>query len=223
MEVEQFYDNISNKYTDLLSRVAPRYQEMLWTILHYVPDGLDPNKIVDLGCGTGNLSEAVLKCFPKAKLAVVDVSAEILEECKERLQPFSNVKYFQKDFRELEFIEGSLDLVVSSIAIHHLTDGDKLELFTKIKKWLSPKGVLIFGDQFSGKTEEVYLKHMANWKRMAAGMGTNPEEWELWMQHQDDHDFHAPVDEHIDWLKQAGFTQIDVLWRYLLWTVVQAS
>ena len=51
---------------------------------------------------------------------------QLLEQCKGRLSEFGNVQYQEEDFRSLEFAAGSLDLVVSSISLHHLTHEEKV-------------------------------------------------------------------------------------------------
>ena len=66
MNVESFYNLISSEYTEMLERLVPRYREMLWMILDYVPKDLKPKRIVDFGCGTGNLSEGIVNQYPDA-------------------------------------------------------------------------------------------------------------------------------------------------------------
>jgi len=219
MDVESFYNLISSEYTEMLERLVPRYREMLWMILDYVPKDLNPKRIVDLGCGTGNLSEGIVNQYPEADILAVDLSASILSEVKQRLKDYSNIKYLNEDFNTLEFETDSIDLIVSSIALHHLTDPQKEKLLTKIYSWLSPKGVLIFGDQFAGSTKARYQQHMENWKLSSEGKNVPKSEWKLWMNHQDNHDFHTSVENYFNWCRRIGFKNSDVVWRYYLWTV----
>lgn len=219
MNVESFYNLISSEYTEMLERLVPRYREMLWMILDYIPKDLKPKRIVDLGCGTGNLSEGVVNQYPEAELIAVDLSASILQEAAERLKNYSNIKYLNEDFNTLEFEAGSVDLIVSSIALHHLNDPQKEKLLKKIYTWLSPNGILIFGDQFAGSTEARYQQHMNNWKQSSEGKNVPDSEWKLWMEHQEKHDYHTSVENYFTWCKAIGFQNTDVVWRYFLWTV----
>lgn len=219
MNVESFYNLISSEYTEMLERLVPRYREMLWMILDYIPKDLKPKRIVDLGCGTGNLSEGMVNQYPDAELIAVDLSASILQEAAERLKNYSNIKYLNEDFNTLEFEAGSVDLIVSSIALHHLTDPQKEKLLKKIYSWLSPNGILIFGDQFAGSTDARYQQHMNNWKLSSEGKNVPASEWKLWMEHQEKHDYHTTVENYFKWCKQSGFENTDVVWRYFLWTV----
>lgn len=223
MDVESFYDLISSEYTEMLERLVPRYREMLWMILDYIPSDLNPNRIVDLGCGTGNLSEGILLKYPESQLVAVDLSTSILVEAAKRLEKYPNIEYCNEDFNRLDFEPGSIDLIVSSIALHHLTDPEKEKLLKKIYTWLSPKGILIFGDQFAGSTPNRYQQHMNNWKSTAEGKNVPESEWKLWMEHQEKHDYHSVVENYFTWCKHIGFKHTDVVWRYLLWTVFIAQ
>ena len=43
--VQNFYDKINDQYTEYILRCVPRYAEMQWAIMHYIPDTLKPIKI----------------------------------------------------------------------------------------------------------------------------------------------------------------------------------
>lgn len=216
---QAFYDGLSPRYDAAILRCVPRYAEMLWAILRYIPDDLRPRRILDLGIGSGNLSEAVLARYPDATVTGVDVSGEMLGLARTRL-PGDRVRLVQGDFRELDFEDGSFDLVVSSISIHHVTDDEKRSLFRDLHRLLRPGGVVAYSDQFRGASEETYAKHIERWREESFALGATEEEWTTWMTHQDDHDHHAPIADQMTWLGEAGFTGIDCPWRYLLWTVL---
>jgi len=219
MEVEEFYDNISNKYTDMLDKAVPKYREMLWLMLHYVPDNFKPKTILELGSGTGNLTELIIEKFPNAEITVVDISEKILEECKARFQSNKTIKYCQSDFKKIDFERESFDLVISSIAIHHIEDVDKQVLFNKVYSYVKPKGIFTYLDQCMGETSEIYQKNIEKWKIEAFKLGSTIENWKTWMDHQDEHDFHATVRNQIMWLESSSFENIEILWRNLLWTI----
>jgi tRNA (cmo5U34)-methyltransferase len=94
-------------------------------------------------------------------------------------------------------------------------------LFHKCRRWLRPGGVFCFADQFCGVAEDVYQKHIANWRQLSMEAGSTEEEWQMWVEHQKAHDYHDPLPEELAWITQAGFNDVDCVWRYLLWAVVQ--
>lgn len=216
---EAFYDGLSPCYDEAIRRCVPRYGEMLWAILRYIPGDLEPKRILDLGVGSGNLSAAVLDRYPGAALTGVDVSKEMLALARRRI-PADRLTLVQRDFRDLDFEDGVFDLVVSSISIHHIADDEKRTLFRELHRVLGPGGVLAYSDQFRGATEETYAKHIERWREESFALGASEDEWTTWMTHQDDHDHHAPLADQMAWLREAGFTEIDCPWRFLLWTVL---
>jgi tRNA (cmo5U34)-methyltransferase len=218
--VEDFYDQLSSRYTDLISRCVPRYDELFFNLFYYLPNNLQPKQVLDLGCGTGNLTAAALQHFPTADIHALDISADILNECRTRFAANSNIHYHQQDFSQLDFPNASFDLIISSIAIHHIVDDKKAKLYRKLHRLLKPGGVFVFADQTRGTTNEIYQKHINRWKEEALKLGSSEADWQLWMAHQDAHDYHTPVGWHLKQLEAAGFTEVDVIWKNMMWAVV---
>ena len=219
---KEFYDEFSSQYTEAILKCVPRYEEMLTTLFRYIPDGFSPKNILELGCGTGNLSSLIVRHFPEAKLTAVDISGEIISECKDRLEG-NQVDFVQEDFSKIKFSDKTFDLVVSSIAIHHLVDSDKKKLFQSIYAWLTEGGIFTFSDQFKGETDDLYQRHMGLWKSHAIDNDVTDEEWKVWIEHQELHDHHSPLKSHLDWLENCGFRKPDCVWRYSLWSVIHAK
>lgn len=220
--VGEFFDDLITDYTATIERCFPRYREMLWAVVDYVPEPRSVRSVLELGCGTGNLSEKLAAAFPAASLQLVDLSGESLAVCRERLGHDGRCGFVQQDFRHLDYPAGSFDLVASSISIHHLPARDKQALFQRIERWLTPRGVFSYADQFRGASDDLYARHVANWRELTVAAGTNESEWEMWMEHQRRHDFHDTLLDQVAWLRAAGFPLVDCVWRYLLWSVVQA-
>jgi len=222
-DVGLFFDALSDDYTKAIERCFPRYREMLWALVDYLPADRSFGSVLELGCGTGNLSVAIHDAFPKASLRVVDLSQNSLDLCQTRLETCDGLVCEQNDFGTVEYSKGSFDLVVSSIAIHHLDSSAKQSLLKRIHDWLTEDGVLCFADQCAGANEELNTRHMENWKQLSIKAGSSETEWDMWMQHQAECDHHDTLPDQLDWLRDAGFTTIDCPWRFLLWTVIQAS
>ncbi|MGB4400704.1 MAG: class I SAM-dependent methyltransferase [Daejeonella sp.] len=221
-KVEQFYDQISSKYSELIAKCVPRYSELMYNMFHYIPEDFQPKRILDLGCGTGNLTDEMIKRFPEAEIDALDISEDILKESKQRFSNKPNIRYIQADFKSMHLPPGSYDLIMSSIAIHHIEDPDKIKLYSEVHQALKAGGIFIFADQTRGISDEIYKTNIAAWKEEAFKLGSTQENWDMWMEHQDAHDFHTPIKWHFDQLQHAGFTETDILWKYLLWAVIWA-
>ena len=221
--VEDFYDQLSSSYTELIKKCVPRYDELLSTMILYLQPDFKPQRILDLGCGTGNLTQRILDHFPDAQIDVLDLSEEILEESRKRFANNSKINYIQADFKNMNLSEVTYDLVMSSIAIHHVEDPFKLKLYKDVFHSLKMDGLFIFADQTRGITDEIYLKNIECWKSEAFKLGSTEENWDMWMAHQEAHDFHSPVVWHLENMKKAGFNEVDLLSKYLMWGVFWAK
>lgn len=74
--------------------------------------------VLELGCGTGHFSETIVE---KAKhLTATDMSSEMLELAKRRLEPLKNVTVRKEDCYHTSFQENSFDAVFSGNLIHIL-------------------------------------------------------------------------------------------------------
>ena len=220
--VAEFFDSLTGEYTETIERCFPRYPEMLWAVVNYLPSGQRFENILELGAGTGNLSVAIHQAYPDATLRVVDVSRESLEISRERLSSCKQLICDATDFRHLQFAENSFDLIVSSISIHHLKPDGKRTLFDRCHRGRASGGSFCFSDQCAGETEDLYARHIDNWKLLTMEAGSTETEWQMWMQHQSEHDFHDTLSDQMAWLREAGFETVDCVWRYLLWSVIQA-
>ena len=221
-QLEQFYDDLSSKYTDLIKKCVPRYQEMLYSMFQYIPENFKPKRIIDLGCGTGNLTREILDHFTDAEIHALDLSEEILDECKKRFPNAHDITYIKADFKHMNLEPNTYDLVMSSIAIHHIEDPFKIKLYKDVFRALKANGLFIFADQTRGITDEIYFNNIACWKVEALKLGSTEENWKMWMDHQDAHDHHSPLGWHLHQLEVTGFTQVDLLSKYLMWGVFWA-
>jgi tRNA (cmo5U34)-methyltransferase len=213
---QQFFDEFASEYDAMIRRCVPRYDEMLAMLVDYLPQDRNYRRIVELGAGTGNLSQLVHSRYPDAELVLVDCSASALAIAKKRLPRNARVELKAMDFAEFDWIGGETDLVVSSIALHHLNDEQKQDLFARLFRGLSEQGVFAYVDQFRGETPALHQKHMQNWYFQAKSLGASDQEWKTWMEHQAAHDFHATLFEQLNWLHRAGFSNAD-------WTMIQAD
>jgi SAM-dependent methyltransferase len=108
-------------------------------------------QVVDLGCGTGQISLPL--ALEGAQVLAVDVSPAMVgrlqSEARRRGAP--NLDGLALPIEELVLPAGSVDLVVSSYALHHLRDADKGRLVSAAYGWLRPGGQLIVADMMFGR------------------------------------------------------------------------
>jgi ubiquinone/menaquinone biosynthesis C-methylase UbiE len=83
---------------------------------------------LDLGCGTGNLIIKIAKTFPESEIIGVDISTEILKIAKENVEKKvrnQEIKFEIGNAENLPFPDDSIDLIVSSLSLHHWLNPSK--------------------------------------------------------------------------------------------------
>jgi len=79
-----------------------------------------PGVIVDLGCGTGQLTRRLMERYPDAQVVGVDYSNGMLSEAGDRIG--AGVLLMQADAQQLPLRSGSADLVVCTESFHWFRD-----------------------------------------------------------------------------------------------------
>ncbi len=93
--------------------------------------------MLDVGCGTGRVTEALLELVPRGRVLAIDASAEMVALARERLGDRAEV--WCSDVLELE-LEQPLDAIFSTATLHWVTDHDRL--WPRLASVLRPGGML---------------------------------------------------------------------------------
>jgi len=220
-----YFGSMSESYDSLIHRAVPRYDEMIARLLEYLPS--DPRRVLELGCGTGNLSLQLVDAFPRAELTLVDASAEMISLVRSRIGASGSgsaprMAYVEARFEELDLPEKSFDLVVSSISLHHVEE--KARLYARIRSLMKSGGRFCFADQIRGEPESNHVVNWERWLEFCRERGhCTPEEIESLVQHALAHDHYTPLSEHIALLSSAGFSEMDCVWRNWMWGIVTCT
>jgi ubiquinone/menaquinone biosynthesis C-methylase UbiE len=110
--------------------------------------GIEPGQaVVDVGCGTGNLSFAVLAAQPDARVTGLDPDGEALRRAarKARRRQVSLI-LVQGYADRIPAEDASLDHVVSSLALHHVDDEGRVAFAHEAFRALRPGGRLTVVD-----------------------------------------------------------------------------
>ncbi|MEU3445646.1 class I SAM-dependent methyltransferase [Streptomyces thermolilacinus] len=114
---------------EILDLDAEVLAEHTASITAWLPLRTDPHHIVDLGCGTGAGTFALLDRFPDAHVTAVDASAEHLQRLRAKacsLGVQDRVRTVRADLDEAAWPDlGSPDLAWASASMHHMADPDR--------------------------------------------------------------------------------------------------
>jgi len=109
-----------------------------------------PRRILDLGCGTGTGSLALLRRFPGSEVTAVDASGPMLDRLRDKaceLQVISRVHAVQADLDAGWPDTGPVDLAWASNSMHHMADPDRV--LAQILAALEPGGLLAVAEMDS--------------------------------------------------------------------------
>ena len=220
-QIEQTFDDASTSYDQIFPRVILRYREIHEVMLYFLTSlGRDFIDIVELGVGTGELTAEVLRRFPEAGVEAIDLSAKMLEVAGQKLLPYKDrVNLIHSDFGTYEFMR-EYDLAISSMALHHLPDKDKLKLMKSIHRSLKEEGVFLFGDLIQSPSSYLDKKFFRIWKNYLRFNGLSRDEIETRVKGHLNNDLPATLPEILHWMKEAGFRDVDCLWKYFNHAVV---
>jgi tRNA (cmo5U34)-methyltransferase len=138
---EQFhFDPVT--YLDMIREEVPAYDEFQDAVAA-ATDGMRAARVLELGVGTGETSRRVLELLPDAELIGIDESAEMLAAAAATVVARADLRVARL---EDPLPEGSFDLVVSALAVHHLDGAGKADLFGRVADRLRPGGRLVLGD-----------------------------------------------------------------------------
>jgi tRNA (cmo5U34)-methyltransferase len=139
-EIRANFTQGSDGYDDRIRKIIPRYGEMLEALMSCIPSEGRRLRAIDIGCGTGAVSELLFRSHPEVDLTCLDMTESMLDRARDRLKAHDNIKFVLADIYDFE-LDGPYDLVISSLALHHvISDRDKKAIYRKIFDALSPGG-----------------------------------------------------------------------------------
>jgi len=104
-------------------------------------------KLVDIGCGSGNLITQIAEKLSKLNLVGVDISSEILEHAKKRViekKVDKKVEFKNGTVENLPFPNDSVDFIISSLSLHHWVN--PIKAFKEIHRILKENGTFLIFD-----------------------------------------------------------------------------
>jgi malonyl-CoA O-methyltransferase len=110
-EVQSAFNKAANSY-DIYAKVQKTIAERLYFIINKYSKV--PTSILEIGCGTGFLTEYILSSHPTALYKATDIASNMVNKCKEKFSNLPNLTYEICDGEEVIFYE-KYDWIVSSM------------------------------------------------------------------------------------------------------------
>jgi tRNA (cmo5U34)-methyltransferase len=177
-------------------------------------------RFLDVGCGAGAMSELLLSSQPGSEGVLVDFSEPMLERATAQLAAHAGrwlpVRGDLNDpaWRE-QLPAGRYDAIVSGLAIHHLPAERKRKLFAELLPLLEPGGMFVNMDYVA---IDGPLRGLFDEEMLAAAVRADGESGGPHSKHevdlQDDDDRPDTVEDQLAWLRDAGFDQVEVHFKW---------
>lgn len=225
----KFDESVTKCFENMLERSIPQYFIMRKSIADLAYSVIAESnikkpvyKILDIGCSDGIMIETLLDRFSDYKgegyYTGVDISESMLEKARCRLADeiaSEKVKILNCDLRN-DFPEGPYSMITSILSIQFIPIEYRQSIIQKIYDSLScMDGCFIMVEKVLGNTDRLNKLFIKNYYDMKSDNGYSDEQIERKRLSLEGVLVPVTSDWNIDLLKQAGFRQIDVFWRWM--------
>ncbi len=226
----QWEEANSQDFIDYGKYFVPDREVQINCICEVIPPPSKPAYILDLCCGEGLLTRALLDKFPECQVYGLDGSPKMIAHVEKSLAAYGarfKAKQFDlaaNDWRDFPF---TVHAVVSSLAIHHLDGTEKQILFKDIASILAPGGSFVIADliepmnPFGRKLAANAWNEAVRQRSLELDSHLKGYDYfrELGWNHYaesepepDSIDKPSSLFDQLKWLDEVGFTDVDVFW-----------
>jgi ubiquinone/menaquinone biosynthesis C-methylase UbiE len=219
------YDSHSHKYDMYQKAVVPQYKEMLEMVAitchRYLGEKSSKSSILDLGCGTGNASMAILEKIP-GQIFLIDGSEKMIDIASEKISSKFTYSAAGKKVADLSSSDWDQDLgsqeydaIVSTLVLEHLPFDRYRAVLDKCYRLLAPGGWLIAVEGYEEEGSDMqnwFNQQMEDNRRM---LDSSMASFVALLREQKEIHYYTSKRQKEDWWKQAGLERVNVLWQYL--------
>jgi len=127
--------NDYDEYAVLQRQIAEEMLERLSTVT------IKPERVIDVGCGTGFCARRLHNTWPAAQITGLDLSTSMVQQARGQKGWFSKQSYCQADAAALPVKTASVDVVFSNLMLQWC---DPVAAFSEFRRVLKDDGLLMF-------------------------------------------------------------------------------
>ena len=198
--------------------------EQLDILLSIVADEYKPGTtILDIGMGSGRVEAMLFERIPEARVVGTDFSEPMLELANNLLAPYRDrYEVVMQDITrpwEAKLPERDYSVAFSVQVIHTVAHAYKKETFAFIEHALAPGGLFLLLDRIRVSTPTLFPAYLSMWDRLDREKGAGPNTLRREGATFDAHELSvstrgdqpATLEEHLHWLREAGFAEVACL------------
>lgn len=129
------YDKHCDAYNGKFKEFEP-YVQKIKEFIKLLEPGM---KVLDLGCGPGNVSRQLMLSGKEFSIEGIDLSEEMAKLARKNVP---SGKFTCRDLRDISFPEESFDAILLSFCIVHLNETEMADLLEKVSRYLKQEGIL---------------------------------------------------------------------------------
>lgn len=224
-----FDDSVADCFENMLERSIPQYEVMRESVTNLAYSIITRSKketfsILDIGCSDGLMIERLRNKFvvdnenDNGRYIGIDISKPMLDKAKFRFLDDiidNKVTIKECDLRT-DFPQGLYDVVTSILSIQFTPIEYRQHIIQNIYNSISAKnGCFIMVEKILGNTDMLNQLFVENYYSMKSDNGYSQEQIERKRLSLEGVLVPVTNDWNIELLKQAGFKQVDVFWRWM--------
>ncbi len=204
MNIEQQFNLIAAEYDCNRRKFIPCFDDFYQNTTAFLAAHIAaPKRVVDLGAGTGLLTQFWFQLFPNAEYVLLDIAEEMLQVARKRFAGIETVSYQAGNYL-YKLPDMPFDAVISALSVHHLEDAQKGKVFADIYDRLPRGGIFVNYDQFCADSPKIDAWQNTYWERHLAHSGLTEQDLALWKERRK-LDKECSVRRQTDMLRQCGF------------------
>lgn len=166
----RFYRDLTDDYGVKIRQLVPLYDDLVDSVVDLVAYS-DPGSVLDVGAGTGIVARRLLDRLPTVRVTLLDPMADMLDEARALLDGWGDrVSYACNDVRDY-IPEGPFEAIFSNLVLHNVPDVEKPGTLARIREWLAPDGVFVWGDFIRHASPELQSHFVARRVAFARASG----------------------------------------------------
>ena len=211
VSIEEGFNMIAKEYDSKRRKFIPCFDEYYDHTTKWIVANINkPQSVLDLGAGTGLLTNYWMKECSTANYLLVDIADEMLDVSRKRFEGNENVRHQVLDYSK-ELPQGQFDVIISALSIHHLDDIQKERLFQRIYDKLPEGGVFVNYDQFCAQTPKMSEWFDTSWEKQIISSGLSERDIEFWKMRRK-FDKECTVNKEIEMLSRSRFSEVQCVY-----------
>ena len=210
----EFDEEVAGVFDDMLNRSVPFYKENLKLQIEILKNFLkEGDLVIDLGSSTGTFLIELGKKIEGLNLTGIDNSPAMINKAKQKAKAFgSTAQFIEADFLEYEFINPKA--VIANYTVQFIRPLKREKLIQKIYNSLKKDGIFLMSEKLITENKKLNKIMIDIYYDFKKNMGYS--EYEIAQKREALENVLIPytMQENIEMLKNAGFKDIDVIFRW---------